>query len=157
MPKTPDRTPGAADEEATFYEPTSPASAVGEVRFTGTRFSMYDSTGEFDPNGDGVNEAEHKALRDLIHFVDHGPADGWASGSYKESVYSGVTLTNETWWESNSKIKKIVQLDVTYSGVFPSTEVWKMYDTDGSSVLVTLTDAISYSGAFESTRMRTWV
>jgi hypothetical protein len=30
-----------------------------------------------------------------------------------------------------------------------------MYDTDGSTVLVTVTEAITYTGAFEATRTRT--
>ena len=59
------------------------------------------------------------------------------------------------WWESNSKLKKIVELTITYTGIFPTTEVWKMYDTDGSSVLATITDAITYSGPFEKDRTRT--
>ena len=49
-----------------------------------------------------------------------------------------------------------MQLDITYTGITPTTEVWKMYDTDGTTVLVTLTDAITYSGVFEATRTRTW-
>jgi hypothetical protein len=107
--------------------------------------------------GSGLSPGGHKALRDLIHFIDEGPADGFVTGAYKESVFSGAKLTNETWWESAAKSKKIVQLDVTYTGVLPTTEVWKMYDTDGTTVLVTLTDAVTYSGVFEDTRTRTWV
>jgi hypothetical protein len=45
-------------------------------------------------------------------------------------------------------------LTVTYTGAFPTTEEWKMYDTDGSTVLATVTDTISYSGPFETSRTR---
>ena len=157
MGTTPDRRPGVADEEGTNYESTSVATAPGQVRYDGSRFSLYDATGEYDPRaGGGISEAQHKTLRQLIHFIDDGPADGFTSGAYKESVYTGAFLTQEIWWESASKLKKIVQLDATYTGAFPTTEVWQMFDTDGTTVLVTITDTITYSGSFEDTRTRTW-
>jgi hypothetical protein len=96
----------------------------------------------------------HKALRQLIHFIEDGPAEGFASGAYKETTPSGPFPTSEIWWESSSKLKKIVEHTVTWTGVNPTTEVWKMYDTDGSTVLVTVTDTISYSGIFEASRTR---
>jgi hypothetical protein len=34
-------------------------------------------------------------------------------------------------------------------------EQWKVYDVDGSTVLATVTDSISYSGVFETSRTRT--
>jgi hypothetical protein len=66
-----------------------------------------------------------------------------------------VFPTSEIWWESSSKLKKIVELTTTWAGSKITAEEWKMYDTDGSTVLVTVTDAISYSGVFETTRTRT--
>ena len=54
MPRTPDRVPGTSDEEATIYESTSTSTVEGEVRYEGTRFSMYDSIGEFDPRSGAV-------------------------------------------------------------------------------------------------------
>ena len=108
----------------------------------------------------GISEAQHKALRQLIHFIDDGPADGFASGSYKEILPSGNPFpTSEVWWESAAKLKKIVELTITRSAAkVPTEEEWKIYDTDGSTVLITLTDAITYvNNVFESTRTRTWV
>lgn len=105
----------------------------------------------------GITDAQHKALRDLIHFIDEGPADGFASGSYKETTYNGVFPTVIDWWEDVTKTQRIVDLTITYTGAFPTTEVWRMYDTDGVTVLVTLTDTITYNGALEATRTRTWV
>ena len=95
-------------------------------------------------------------VRQLIHFIEEGPAGGFASGAYKETLPTGNPFpTSEIWWESSSKLKKIVELTTTWSGAFPSTEVWKVYDTDGSTVLQTVTDTYTYSGAFESSRTRT--
>lgn len=52
MSKTPDRRPGAADEEAIFFEPTTSASVPGEMRYDGTKFSLGDAQGPFDPRND---------------------------------------------------------------------------------------------------------
>jgi len=100
--------------------------------------------------------AQHKALRHLIHFIDDGPADGFASGAYHEMLPAGPFPTSYIWWESAAKLKKIVELTITRGqGQRPVTEVWKMYDTDGTTILTTVTDAIVYSGVFETSRTRT--
>jgi hypothetical protein len=106
--------------------------------------------------GSGITAAQHNALRQLIHFIDGGPADGFASGAYSESIYSGALETSETWYDDDTKAKKLVELEITYSGVFPATETWKSYAADGVTVLITLVDTITYSGAFEANRDRTW-
>jgi hypothetical protein len=161
MPTTPDRAPGPSAEEQTNYEVQTGVSTVGEGEqlYSDGQFKMRDSAGEFDPrSGSGISEAQHKALRHLIHFIDEGPAGGFASGAFKETLPDGDPFpTSMIWWTSSGKTDKIVELTITYSGAFPSTEVWKMYDTDGSTVLVTVTDAITYTGAFEATRTRTIV
>jgi len=106
----------------------------------------------------GLTESGHRILRQLIHFIDNGPAEGFTSGAYEEILPAADPFpTSAIWWESAAKLKKIVELTVTYSGPFPTAEEWKMYDTDGSTVLATITDAISYSGPFETSRTRTIV
>ncbi len=61
MPKTPDRKAGVSDEEGTDYEATGVATAEGQVRYTGTRFSLYDDVGEYDPRGGaGSNDEKVK-------------------------------------------------------------------------------------------------
>jgi len=107
----------------------------------------------------GITEAQHRAIRQLIHFLPDGPGIGWASGAYKETLPAEDPFpTSKIWWESSSKLKKIVELTINRNAnKTPSTEVWKMYDTDGSTVLVTLTDTMGYgSSVFETTRTRTW-
>jgi hypothetical protein len=163
MPITPDRTPGPADEEEIVFEDRTTdgdPTEVGALRYTGGSFKAKDSTGVFDlrSGGGGITEAQHKALRQLIHFIDDGPAEGFVSGAYKETLPSGAVFpTSEISWESSSKLKKIVELSTTWTGSKITTEEWEMYDTDGSTVLVTVTDAINYSGAFETDRTRTVV
>ena len=100
--------------------------------------------------------SEHRALRQLIHFIDNGPTNGFASGAYRENLPAADPfVTSVTWWTSSAKTHKIVEKLITYTGVLATQVQWKMYDTDGSTVLATITDAITYSGIFESDRTRT--
>lgn len=111
--------------------------------------------------GSGLTADQHKVLRQLIHFIDEGPAEGFASGAYKEVLPTGNPFpTSIIWWESSGKTQKIVEKLITRSGgaatnVKPTPIKWKVYDTDGTTVLWTITDAIVYSGIVESTRTRT--
>lgn len=102
----------------------------------------------------GITEASHKVLRQLIHFINDGPAEGFASGAYKE-VTGGIFPTSIVWYESAVKAKKIVERLITWTGTNATTDQWKIYDTDGSTVLATVTDTIVYSGIFEVNRTRT--
>jgi hypothetical protein len=101
----------------------------------------------------GLTVEAHKALRQLIHFINDGPAEGFASGAYKETTGT-VFPTAVVWWESSAKLKKIVERLVTWTGAKATQDQWKMYDTDGSTVLITVTDTITYSGVFETSRTR---
>jgi len=104
----------------------------------------------------GLTIEAHKTVRQLIHFIDEGPAEGFASGAYKEILPTGNPFpTSIIWWESSSKLKKIVEKTITWSGASPTTITWKIYDTDGTTWLWEVSDAISYSGVFETTRTRT--
>jgi hypothetical protein len=103
----------------------------------------------------GLTVEAHKVVRHLIHFIKDGPCEGFTTGAYKETLPAGAVFpTSEIWWESSSKVKKIVELTTTWSGAKKTAEEWKMYDTDGTTVLVTVTDTITYSGAFEASRTR---
>lgn len=105
---------------------------------------------------DGVTESEHEVLRQLIHFIDDGPGGGFVSGAFMETLPSADPFpTSYIWWESSGKVDKIVELTLTRNAnQTPATEEWQMYDEDGSTVLTTVTDTISYSGVFETSRTR---
>jgi hypothetical protein len=159
MPRTPDAYDGPRYEEKIIFEeqPAPPVNA-GEVAYSGGSYTMVDSIGAFNPRtgGTGLTEAAHRVLRQLIHFIDEGPAEGFASGAYKEILPSANPFpTSVIWWESSSKLKKIVEKLITWTAAFPTTIEWNIYDTDGSTKLATVSDAISYTGAFETTRTRT--
>lgn len=107
-----------------------------------------------------LTEAKHRALRDLIHFIDSGPTNGFASGSFREILPTNNPFyTSVTWYTSPAKTNKIVRLTLTRNTLhIPTTEIWEMYDSDGSTVILTLTDTITYTNLlFEKDRTRTWV
>lgn len=115
-----------------------------------------------DPNAgtrllsDFLNATQHQALRQLIHFIDNGPANGFASGAYRENTPSPDPFpTAITWYNDNTKVKKLVEKLTTYTGPLATQIQWNMYATDGVTVLATITDAITYSGVFELNRTRT--
>ena len=103
----------------------------------------------------GLTVAAHKIVRHGIHFIKDGPAEGFTSGAYKETTWSGIKATLEVWYESVSKAKKIVSLETTWTGIKKTAEELEIYDTDGSTVLFTITDAITYTGLKETSRTRT--
>ena len=108
----------------------------------------------------GITAAQHKTLRQLIHLADDdGPMEGFTSGAFEETLPANSAFpTSVIWWESSSKLKKYVETTITYDGAFFSTVVYRAYDTDGTTVLVTLTDTYDYSpGRLTPTRTRTWV
>jgi len=162
MGQTPDRFPGEADEEGTIYSVNAvDPPTVGEVRYNGSAFRMRDSVGVFDPRnaGSGISATQHAALRQLIHFIeDGGPAETFASGAFYEMLPVGPFPTSYIWWESAALLKKIVEETVVYNGNKTiATDQWKIYDTDGVTVLTTVTDTMTYTGVFEASRTRTIV
>jgi len=160
MPPTPDRHPGPLlEEEIQLETQAADPSLDGAIRYVSGAFRLRDSAGVFDARsgGGGITEAQHRALRQLIHFLDDGPAQGFPSGSFAEILPAADPFpTSHIWWETSGKLKKIVELAVTRNAnQTPATETWSVYDTDGSTVLATVADAIVYSGVFETSRTRT--
>lgn len=107
--------------------------------------------------GGGVTAAQHAALRQLIHLADGGgPFEQFLSGAYREILpVAGPFPTSIIWYEDVTKTKKIVEKTIVRDSYQNATSVqWKAYDTDGSTVLSTVTDTITYSGPFETGRVR---
>lgn len=108
--------------------------------------------------GTGVTESAHKTLRQLIHLAEEGgPFEGFASGAFQETLPASDPFpTSIIWWTSAAKTAKIVEETITYNANKTiNTDQWKVYDVDGSTVLATVTDTITYSGVFELSRTRT--
>lgn len=107
--------------------------------------------------GGGITPQEHETLRQLIHFVDQGPGDGFASGAFKETLPNNSPFPSSvTWYLDVAKTKKLVEKFIIYNAnKFPTTIHWNMYDYDGITIVHTVIDSITYNAAFESTRIRT--
>jgi hypothetical protein len=156
--KTPDRHPGVLVETEeillggdTIGDPTD----LGGMRYVGGAFRLKDAQGVFDPRE--MTPAQHAALRQLIHLADgDGPFEEFPSGAYQETLPAGDPFpTSFIWWESSAKLKKIVEETVTYNANKTiATDQWKVYDTDGVTVLATATDTMTYTAVFETSRTR---
>lgn len=108
----------------------------------------------------GITEADHKALRQLIHLADEGgPFEGFATGAYQETLPSASAFPSSViWWTDSGKTAKIVEETITYNGNSTvNTDNWKVYDVDGVTLLAEITDTVTYSGVFELSRVRTIV
>jgi hypothetical protein len=157
VPATPDRHPGPLIETEEIIlggDEIADPTALGALRYVGGTFRLKDAVGVFDPRsgGGGITEAQHKILRQLIHFLDDGPGEGFASGAYKETTGT-VFPTVMTWWESAAKLIKIVERAMTWSGAKLMIDEWRVYSGAGT-LLATVTDTISYAGVFETSRTR---
>ncbi|MGW8181471.1 MAG: hypothetical protein ACWGQW_22310 [bacterium] len=138
------------------YSPTTDPPEVDDVNQLSAHLAGIDAY--LDNLGqEKLDVDDHRTLRHLIHFIDDGPAGGFASGAYNETLpVADPFPTSIIWYTSVAKTAKIVEVTITRnSSKFPTTEEWKMYNVDGTTVLTTVTDAISYSGPFEISRTRT--
>lgn len=137
------------------------ASGSSKVGFNPTGLNTISSNNVQDAIKEAVQNSlttfQHQTLRQLIHFIDEGPADGFASGAYKEVNPPGVILpTSIIWYEDNTLSKKIVEQSIVWSGIVPSTITWMVYNIDGVTVAHTVSDSITYmNNIFEVTRTRT--
>lgn len=127
-----------------------PNSPYDTLNFIGEEVSASDA-------GGGVaNITVSPNLRKLLYFVNEGPVEGY-TGSYKE-VAGGIFPSSVIWYTDSGKSKKIVEKTISYAvsgNVFPTPIVWNLYDEDGSTILVTVTDDIYYVGVSELSRERT--
>jgi len=115
---------------------------------------------EVTGNGlNGLTDAEHKTLRQLIHLADGvgGPMEGFASGAYREILPTSDPFpTSIIWWESSAKLQKIIDKTIIYDANKRIISItFKVYDENGL-LLATVTDTLSYSGSsmFENSRTR---
>ena len=107
--------------------------------------------------GGGITEAQHKILLDLIHFIDNGPGDGFASGAVRTTSPTGPFPTNIVWFLDGTLTTKLVEKIIVYTvDKVPATITWNMYDRAGLVIIHTVMDTFIYTNnIFESERIRT--
>lgn len=100
----------------------------------------------------------HKYIRQLIHLADGvgGPFEGFTTGAYREMLpFASIFPTSVIWYDDNTKVKKIVEKTIAYNtNKTVSLITWKVYDTDGTTVLATVSDTPTYTGILENNRTR---
>jgi len=133
MPRTPDRFPGAREEEALQLEnratdPTSP----GEIRYVNDQF-------RFNEGGTvvGLSLSGHRLFDELTHDLDE--------DYYMELSYTGSRVSNITVWTDISKTTKIREYQFSYAGSRLSQLVEIQYNGVGSEV-ERLTHQLTYQG-----------
>jgi hypothetical protein len=118
-----------------------------------TQGYVFDSTAP--TNTPAQSAAGSDANKRLLEKFISGAAEGWPSGVYRE-VTGGVFPSAVTWWTSSAKVTKIADAVYTRNGSQQATTVvWKMYASDGTTVLSTITDVIAYTNGAEVSRTRT--
>lgn len=97
-------------------------------------------------------------LRQLILLAEGvgGPMEGFTSGAYRETLpLADPFPTSIIWWTSLAQTTKLVEKTIVRdSQQNPVTINWKVYDTDGITILTSITDTITYDDAFEISRTR---
>ena len=144
----------AYEEEIIFYDQYGALPIYdGTLVYSDGYFYLRDAEEIYIP----LSPNKHKRLKQLIHFIDEGPASVGLSGAYREILPAGNPFpTQIVWWENSGKIKKIVETNVTRnSNKQPLSVEWKMYDDDGITVVETVTDSIEYmNNIYEINRTR---
>lgn len=146
--RTPDYFPGRREEEQIlFLSGTDLPIDSGSI--------VYVTSSGFRFNDEG---SQIRLRHWMQHFIDDGPAVAFGTNLFKETLPSASPFpTSYVWWDNPAKNRQILRLEVTRSnpGNKPTTENWKLFSEDGTSVIETVTDVISYNGAFETSRTRT--
>lgn len=161
MPRTPDQFPGERFEESILFEsgsqlPLNSAEVLyASASVSGSGFFFNEEGTISGPVASFLNSGSHARLRQLVHLANGGPFEGFASGAVQDTGPKPFP-TASIWYTDNTKTKKIVEQLVVYNpNRTVSSEQWKAYDVDGLTVLATVTDSITYDGAFETLRTRT--
>jgi len=146
---------GARNErvEDLFFQPLSgEPTEEGQVRFVdGDLRAFLDGVVQSLVTGSGITASGHSSLLQLIHFIDEGPAEGFTTGATK--TVTGTVFPSQVLWR-RADSTKLVEQNITWTGANATTVEWKIYAADGTTVLATITDTITYSGPFEASRVR---
>jgi len=146
---------GAAGTAVITAPPAAPSGGVTIAQRAGDALSA--TRLRLDLHVEGVSTLDHRTLRQLIHFIDEGPAEGFATGAFCEVTNPGLFPTAVTWYTDVSKAIKIVELAVTWSGTVQTVRAWTVYNAAGTA-LATVTDTITYTSTiFETSRTRSIV
>lgn len=96
----------------------------------------------------------HASVADFSHWLD-APADGYASGTFRQTSFVGSLPQTITWYASNAATVRLFQTSITYTGVLMSQRVHRLFAAN--QVIRTLTETFNYTGGlFSPSITRTW-
>lgn len=121
-----------------------PASAVDVDTSSFSRLTPADNTVQ-----KALQSLDSIALASMLEFGPTSPP-----GAYRE-VVGTVFPTLITWYDvPGPGRKKIMEKTITWTGTNATTIVWRLYDS-AETLITTVTDVISYTDVFETSRTRT--
>ena len=158
-----DPTQDGVDARAFFAQNGTSADSTAYMSRSGGNLTLTDASAGTKNAQDLVSRVQgavayHAGLIDLIHYLDEGPADAYASGCVLKVVRNGPLLTSRTWYTSASQsAPAIVSVAYTYkTGTpLPATKTWVVYTVTGT-VARTLVDTFTWTGPLLSQVVRTW-
>ena len=124
---------------------TITTNSLGQVVFSGAFSTGSLSTGSnTSPGGD---------FRQVAFIENVGPYEGW-SQAY-EVIVGGAFPVTRSWYVDAGFTKLIQRKTITRNSQYlPTQEMWQLYAVDGTTVIRTFTDTITYTGVFEASRTR---
>ena len=150
--------PAGGSLSGSYPNPTIAAGAVGTSQLTnsGVTAGTYGSIDNVpvitvDSKGRVTSVTVESTLLQLIKFISEGPAKGFVTGATK--TVTGTVFPTQILWR-RADATKLVEKNLTYTGVLPTTIEWILYAADGTTVLETALDTIAYTGMFETGRVR---
>lgn len=137
-------TPSSDAQGDTYYRGSDgfvkrlPAGNAGEVLTTNGAAANPSWTGGM------VTTSSHKALTDLIHYIDGGPVYGPGPYYYVQTPLGSLSPTTGAWYTNVASNKKVVEQNIVWNGAYMSQSIWKVYASDGVTVVGQITDNFTY-------------
>lgn len=131
-------------------------SSTTHITHNNVQQALEDLDAAIDGYSSGISAEDHAKLRQLIHLSDSsGPFEGFVDAYRDINPINSPFPTNVIWWTSSAKVAKIVEKTIAYnSNKTPNLVSYKVYGTDGVTLISTVTDSITYNGCFESSIIR---
>lgn len=97
------------------------------------------------------------ALADIRLWLD-GPGDGFASGAVRTRIGTGPASGGYIWYKSANSTARLFDCTINYptGSPLPSSKVYRLYASDGTTVVRTVTDTLTWSGPILTQKTRTW-
>lgn len=82
-------------------------------------------------------------------LVQFGKSAAWFSNVVSQKVtYSGDNISSIEFYVTAAQLltDRVVKVEISYTSGNPTSEVWSLYDSDGTTILETRTVTYTYTG-----------